>query len=78
MMQVISNVLKQLAIILVKAYQLLLSPLMGPNKCRFTPTCSTYAIEAINKYGPVKGMWLAVKRISRCRPGGGYGYDPLV
>ena len=44
--------------------------------CRFTPSCSQYAIDAINKYGPLRGGWKAVKRISRCHPWGGRGYDP--
>ncbi len=60
----------------IRAYQLLLSPLLGAN-CRYTPTCSAYAVEAIRKWGPWKGGWLAIKRISRCRPGGGHGYDPV-
>ncbi len=50
--------------------------MLGP-KCRYTPTCSQYALEAFKKYGPFKGCWLAVKRISRCHPWGGHGYDPV-
>ena len=61
---------------LIKLYQWIISPMLGP-KCRFTPTCSTYALQAIEKYGPFKGLWLAVKRISRCHPFGGSGYDPI-
>ncbi|MBR5824574.1 MAG: membrane protein insertion efficiency factor YidD, partial [Paludibacteraceae bacterium] len=53
-----------------------ISPLFPPT-CRFTPTCSQYAIEAIKKHGPFKGLWLAVKRIARCHPWGGSGYDPV-
>jgi putative membrane protein insertion efficiency factor len=53
-----------------------ISPLLGP-KCRFTPTCSTYSIQAFKKYGLFKGIWLSIKRISRCHPWGGHGYDPL-
>ena len=71
--------LKLLSFILVipiKLYQILISPLIGPN-CRFNPTCSNYAIQAINKHGPFKGTWLAVKRISRCHPWGGSGHDPV-
>jgi len=49
---------------------------MGASKCRFTPSCSHYTSEAIEKYGPVKGIYLGVKRLSKCRPGGGQGYDP--
>tara|TARA_Y100000992_G_C21262591_1_gene492123 strand:- start:1500 stop:1721 length:222 start_codon:yes stop_codon:yes gene_type:complete len=63
-------------IIPIKAYQILISPLLGPS-CRFTPTCSQYAVEAIQKYGPIKGSWLAFKRIIRCHPWGGCGHDPV-
>jgi putative membrane protein insertion efficiency factor len=65
-----------LAILFVKFYQLAVSPFLG-NNCRYTPTCSTYAIEAIKKYGALKGSWMAIKRISSCRPGGGHGLDPV-
>ena len=65
-----------LLVIPIKLYQLLISPILGPN-CRFNPTCSNYAIQAINKHGPFKGTWLAVKRISRCHPWGGSGHDPV-
>jgi putative membrane protein insertion efficiency factor len=61
---------------LIKIYQLIVSPLLGP-KCRFTPTCSHYAMEAFKKYGVFKGFWLTVKRVSRCHPLGGHGYDPV-
>lgn len=57
-------------------YQRCISPLTPPS-CRFTPTCSAYALEAIRKYGPLKGLWLAVRRILRCHPFGGHGYDPV-
>jgi uncharacterized protein len=63
-------------IALIKIYQFGISPLIGP-KCRFTPTCSTYAIQALQKHGLFKGSWLSVKRIASCRPGGGSGYDPV-
>jgi len=63
-------------LLLVKFYQYLLSPLL-PNACRYTPTCSQYAIDAIRKYGPLKGIWIGLKRISRCHPWGGSGYDPV-
>jgi uncharacterized protein len=61
---------------LIKIYQLVLSPIIGP-KCRFTPTCSHYAVDAFKKYGVFKGFWLSVKRISKCHPWGGSGYDPV-
>ena len=57
-------------------YQRRISPLFGP-KCRYYPTCSQYAVEAIKKHGPLKGGWLAFKRILRCNPFGGSGYDPV-
>ena len=57
-------------------YRTCISPLTPPS-CRFTPTCSQYAIEALRKYGPWKGLWLTIKRILRCNPWGGSGYDPV-
>ena len=63
-------------IIPIKIYQWVISPLLGP-KCRYQPTCSHYAIDALKKYGPIKGFWLALKRISRCHPWGGSGWDPV-
>tara|TARA_Y100000022_G_scaffold157843_1_gene140416 strand:- start:834 stop:1055 length:222 start_codon:yes stop_codon:yes gene_type:complete len=63
-------------VIPIKLYQILISPLIGPN-CRYHPTCSQYSIEAINKHGPFKGTWLAIKRISSCHPWGGSGHDPV-
>jgi len=63
-------------IALIKLYQWIVSPLIGP-KCRFTPTCSQYAIEALKKHGLIKGSWLTIKRLGRCHPWGGHGYDPV-
>lgn len=57
-------------------YRYCISPLTPPS-CRFTPTCSRYALEALKKHGPFKGSWLAFKRILRCNPWGGSGYDPV-
>ena len=65
-----------LLIIPIKIYQIIISPLLGPS-CRFTPTCSQYAEEAKQKYGPFKGSWLSFKRILKCHPWGGSGYDPV-
>lgn len=62
--------------IAVKIYQLLISPIL-PNSCRYTPTCSHYMVQAITKYGPIKGTWLGLKRIARCHPWGGHGHDPV-
>ena len=61
---------------LVRFYQVCISPLK-PASCRFTPTCSQSALEALRKYGPFKGSWLALRRILRCHPWGGSGYDPV-
>jgi len=60
----------------IRIYQWTLSPWIGP-ACRFEPTCSRYAIEAVERHGPLRGSWLAAKRLSRCHPLGDYGYDPL-
>lgn len=61
---------------LLRAYQLVVSPLVGP-ACRFTPSCSEYAREAIDVHGPSRGSWLAVRRVCRCHPFGGSGLDPV-
>lgn len=61
---------------IVRLYQLVISPLLGP-RCRFQPTCSSYAVEAISLHGGLKGGWLTLKRISKCHPWGGFGYDPV-
>ena len=68
--------MKKLVIICIKFYQYTLSPLTGRN-CRFYPTCSAYAIEAVETYGPFKGSFLAVKRILRCHPFHAGGFDPV-
>jgi putative membrane protein insertion efficiency factor len=75
-MKVLLRILSLPFIALIKLYQWILSPLLGP-KCRFTPTCSQYAIEALKKHGVFKGLWLTVKRLGRCHPWGGHGYDPV-
>lgn len=63
-------------VFLIRAYQLLISPLL-PASCRYTPTCSSYALEALRKHGVFKGGWLALKRIFSCNPWGGSGHDPV-
>ncbi|MDE6771337.1 MAG: membrane protein insertion efficiency factor YidD [Muribaculaceae bacterium] len=68
--------MSKIMVALIRFYQGAISP-MTPAACRFQPTCSQYAVEAIQKHGPLKGLWLAVKRISRCHPWGGSGYDPV-
>ena len=62
--------------LLVRAYQLIISPNL-PQSCRYTPTCSQYTIEALEKHGPIKGLFLSIKRILSCHPWGGSGYDPV-
>ena len=68
--------MKKIMILLIRGYQIFLSPLLGSN-CRFTPTCSQYAIEAIRKYGVLKGGWMSIKRICKCHPWHPGGYDPV-
>ncbi|WP_127347316.1 membrane protein insertion efficiency factor YidD [Pseudidiomarina mangrovi] len=68
--------LRAIPIGLIRLYQWLISPLLGP-RCRFQPTCSQYAIEAIEKHGMMRGFWLAMKRIGKCHPGHPGGYDPV-
>ena len=63
-------------VLLVRFYQIAISPLKPPT-CRFTPTCSSYALEALKRHGLFKGGMLAIRRIMRCHPGGGSGYDPV-
>tara|TARA_A200000113_G_scaffold168643_3_gene153493 strand:- start:57 stop:281 length:225 start_codon:yes stop_codon:yes gene_type:complete len=63
-------------IFIFRGYQLLISPLFPPS-CRFQPTCSQYGIEALKKHGVIKGLSLAIKRIAKCHPWGGKGYDPV-
>lgn len=63
-------------ILLIRLYQITLSPFIGQS-CRYIPTCSNYGIEAIQKYGAIKGGWLTLKRILSCNPWGGSGYDPV-
>lgn len=73
---VIKAAIAGIFLLLVRGYQLLLSPMLGAS-CRYTPTCSQYAIEAIRKYGPFRGGWLAIRRIAHCHPWGGHGHDPV-
>ena len=68
--------MRSLFIVLIKAYQYLISPLLGPS-CRFHPTCSHYAIEAISEYGVLKGGYLSVRRIIKCHPLHEGGHDPV-
>ncbi|WP_462265170.1 membrane protein insertion efficiency factor YidD [Mucilaginibacter sp.] len=75
-MQVFKKVLGAIFLLLIRIYQRLISPWL-PASCRYTPTCSQYGVEAIQKYGPFKGGWLTLKRIGRCNPWGGHGHDPV-
>lgn len=68
---------QKIAISCVKTYQKIISPLLGGNNCRFHPTCSFYAIEAIKSFGVIKGSWLASKRILKCHPLNNGGFDPV-
>lgn len=68
--------MKHLFIAMIRFYQRYISPLTPP-ACRYTPTCSQYTLEAIQKYGAIRGTWLGIKRICRCHPWGGSGYDPV-
>lgn len=74
--KIVCTVLAKIMLAVIWFYRHCISPLTPP-ACRYTPTCSQYALEAIKKYGPFKGGWLAFKRILRCNPWGGSGYDPV-
>ena len=73
----VSYLPRRIALSLIRVYQRLVSPALPPNTCRFYPTCSHYGYEAIEKYGLVKGGWLAIKRLARCQPFNPGGYDPV-
>jgi len=74
--RIIKPVFAAVFLFIIKTYQYLISPILGKS-CRFTPTCSHYGVEAITKHGPFKGGWLTLKRIGRCNPWGGHGFDPV-
>ncbi len=76
MIKMLRDILVFLLIIPVKIYKLFISPMIGAS-CRYTPTCSEYAIQALKKHGPFKGLYLSVKRILSCNPWGGHGHDPV-
>lgn len=71
-----TRILKKILILPIRFYQAAISPLLGPS-CRFTPTCSHYAIEAIEEWGPLKGAWMGLRRLLKCHPWGPHGYDPV-
>ena len=68
--------MSKVIILLILFYRKVISPLLGP-RCRYWPSCSKYTLEAVQKYGAAKGTWLGLKRIGRCHPWGGHGYDPV-
>lgn len=68
--------MRRLIVWTIRAYQVGISPLL-PSACRFTPSCSQYALEAVSRHGALRGGWLAAKRLLRCHPFGGVGYDPV-
>lgn len=68
--------MNQVLVVIVKVYQYLLSPFLG-NHCRYHPSCSSYAIEALQTHGSMRGLWMALKRVSRCHPWHEGGYDPV-
>lgn len=71
-----STLARKIFILPIRVYQRAISPLLPP-ACRFYPTCSAYAIEAISRHGVFCGLWLALRRLARCHPFGGHGYDPV-
>ncbi len=75
-LKMISRAVSLLLSLPIYFYRYCISPML-PASCRFTPTCSQYALEALRKHGPVKGLWLTLRRIARCHPWGGCGYDPV-
>ncbi len=76
MARLLRKILTGLLVVLLRGYQYLISPLLGP-RCRFWPSCSNYAIEALRLHGPVRGGWLALKRIAKCHPWHAGGVDPV-
>jgi putative membrane protein insertion efficiency factor len=72
----LSKLFSEILILPIRLYQILLSPIL-PMACRYTPTCSHYAVQALRKHGPFKGSFLATKRILSCHPWGGHGHDPV-
>ncbi len=75
-MNLLDKIMCNFLILLIRIYQKIISPLF-PSTCRYYPTCSTYFIQALKKYGIIKGSFLGIKRILRCHPGHSGGYDPL-
>lgn len=76
-MQKIRNIIKKIMLFMIKSYQLTMSPRFSNGACRYTPTCSQYAVEALEEHGIIKGSLLAIRRIARCNPFFKGGYDPV-
>ena len=70
------NLVSRILIVPIRAWQLTISRVLPPS-CRYSPSCSVYTVEALQKHGPLKGLWLGIKRIGRCHPWGSSGYDPV-
>ncbi|HNX11670.1 MAG TPA: membrane protein insertion efficiency factor YidD [Paludibacteraceae bacterium] len=75
-MKILTKILEYIILLPIYFYRYAISPLKPPS-CRYTPTCSEYAVQAVKKHGPFKGLWLATRRILSCHPWGGSGYDPV-
>ncbi len=76
LMKLFKRFITVILLVIIKFYRYAISP-WTPNTCRHTPTCSKYAVEALQKHGPIQGGWLSVKRLAKCHPWGTYGYDPV-
>lgn len=76
MMRILQQIIRIPFILVIRIYQIIISPIT-PASCRYNPTCSQYAVEALKEWGIFKGSWLAIKRISSCHPWGGSGDDPV-
>jgi uncharacterized protein len=72
----VTNPITGALVALVTAYRWLVSPVLGAN-CRYAPSCSEYAVEALRQHGAVRGCWIALRRVARCHPWGGHGHDPV-
>ncbi|NET31713.1 MAG: membrane protein insertion efficiency factor YidD [Cyanothece sp. SIO1E1] len=75
-MKVLNQIARAIIVGIVRFYQVAISPWLGKS-CRYSPTCSQYMIEAVNEWGALKGFWMGLKRVGRCHPWGGHGYDPV-
>ena len=75
-MEIFTKSITVIIVGIIKLYQVVISPVMGPS-CRHYPTCSQYSIESVKTHGVIRGLYLALRRILRCRPGGTHGYDPV-